>query len=107
MISFVLVLGVIRIRRTIKNTVLAHPKDKLVIIHVTNFIILTTFFVVFKIHTPKQEQEKEKEITDSAQKYKDETKYYIIFSVWIVFRFYSDIFLVYLVMRFASESSNT
>ena len=63
LISFALVFGVIRIRRTIKNTVLAHPKDKLVVIHVTNFIILTAFFIVFKIHTPKQE----KETTDQVQ----------------------------------------
>ena len=50
LLSFILVFAVLRIRSTIKNTLFAHPKDKLVVVHVSNFILNTTIFFIVEIY---------------------------------------------------------
>ena len=104
LIGVMLVIAVFKIRNTIKSQAFAHPKEKLVIIHTVNFVVWLALMWSFNYYLI--------EVKDKMREF-DRLKFYkvrfgvlLLEIVKINFEVYIDVFLTYLVYRFAQESSH-
>ena len=107
-ITFVLLtIAVLYMRQTIKSTDCAIPKDKLVTIHIVNFVTYLTFLVsriilnehVIILHEKVDTSEADK-VAYLKAKYAD----YVLINVFDWVYTYMYVFLLYLVSNFAKES---
>ena len=101
-----LVFAVIRIRSTVKHTIFAHPNEKLVFVHAINFIVWGVLWLIQSLVYIEYDHRSDTSGEDQIEVMKINFASMIITTILTVYEVYMNIFLLYIILRFAKQSRN-